>query len=268
MAGVADYVGLGLTYTAIADGETFTLQADDALGGLNPTAVSTAGPSADVVATVLVYSTLPADPGVVDGSDEVVSGQLFATQPVITAQNVQPLTDTDFTENITITKTVGAGTLSGTTTKAAVSGVADFVGLGVIYTAASDGEGFTLQAADAAGGIDPTDATTALSADVVATTLVFTTPPSDGAAQDGSDEVVNAQAFATQPIVTAQDAQPLTDTDFAEDFTITKSVGAGSLSGTTTKTAVSGVADFSGVDIESWYIFLYFFSQLALGNIG
>ena len=238
------------TFILSIDGDTdLTVGGGGTLMGATTPVTNATGTITQVTATQLVFVTPPADAGVQDVSDEVMSAIAFATQPIAEAQDAGGNTDVNFNENITITKTVGAGTFAGTATKAAVSGVADFVGLGVTYTAASDGEAFTLQAADAGGGIDPTDATTALSADVVATTLVFSTPPSDGAVQDGADEVVNAQVFATQPTVTAQNGQPLTDTDFAEDITITKSVGTGSLSGATTKTAASGVADFSGLGL-------------------
>ena len=200
--------------------------------------------SADVVASQLTFTTSPSDPGVVDGADEVVNGQAFATQPVVTAENAQGVTDTDFAESISLTVTPGS--LSGTTTKSASLGVADFDGLGVSYGASADGEAFAIQAADAGGGIDPTDAsTTGLSADAVATQLAFTTEPSDSDVQDGSDEVVNGEAFEIQPVVTAQDGQGLTDTDFAETVTISVS-GSGTISGTTTATASSGVADFDG----------------------
>ena len=176
--GVADFGGSGILYEATGDGEAFTLQADDGLGGLDPTPVPTAVLSADVVATQLAFTTSPWDPTVQNEFHEVVNGQAFATQPAVTAQDGQGLTDTDFAENVTITLTAGVGTLSGTTTTAAAFGVADFRQQGLTYSVQSDGESFTLQADDAADGIDPAAATTSdLSADVITTSSFSQSSP-------------------------------------------------------------------------------------------
>jgi len=144
--------------------------------------------------------------------------------------------DTSFGENIEASLTSGSGSLGGTVAVSPSSGVATFTDLA--YTAASDGEGFQVTFDDATGGADLTLVTTArgLSADVIATQLVFTQQPSGA---------VNGVAMSTQPIVTARDASSLTDTDFTDTITLSES-GTGSLVNPSLS-ATSGVATFSTV---------------------
>jgi hypothetical protein len=95
----------------------------------------------DVTATVLELTTAPADANVYDtGNDEVVSGQTFDTQRVITMKDANGNVDTSFGENIEASLTSGSGSLGGTAAVSPSSGVATFTDLA--YTAASDGEGF------------------------------------------------------------------------------------------------------------------------------
>ena len=229
VGGIATFTNV--VYTAAVDGEAFTIQANDEDGagtdnyGLN----SANAINSDVVATALAFTTAPADGGAVNG--DIVSGQVFATQPVVTAQGAGGVTDTDYTTVVTLTEG-SAGALTGTLTKAAVAGVADFAGQGVTYTATADQEAFTLTGT---GGVTGNSA--ALTADAVATTLVFTTAPADAGAVNGN--IVSGQVFATQPQVTARDGDGLTDTDYVTVVTLTEA-SAGALAGTA-RAAVAGV---------------------------
>ncbi|MCX6535422.1 MAG: lectin-like protein [Actinobacteria bacterium] len=64
-----------------------------------------------------------------------VSGATFATQPVVTIQDVSSNTVTNSTATVTAAITAGAGgTLSGTTNATAVSGIATFSNLGITGT--------------------------------------------------------------------------------------------------------------------------------------
>ncbi len=64
-----------------------------------------------------------------------VSGATFTTQPVVTIQDVSSNTVTNSTATVTAAITAGAGgTLSGTTTATAVSGIATFSNLGITGT--------------------------------------------------------------------------------------------------------------------------------------
>lgn len=85
-----------------------------------------------IVATKLAFTTQPG------GS---VSGIILTTQPVVTAQNADGTTDTDFVSTVTLTDS-GAGSITAGSTKTAVLGVATFTG--VIYNPSADNETFTL----------------------------------------------------------------------------------------------------------------------------
>ena len=224
VSGVATFSGL--TYTASADGESFTLVADDQGGvGTDLPTVSGNALMSDVVADRLVFTTQPS------GS---VSGVALSGQPVVEARDANGTKDTGFAEVVTLTEGSAGSLTNGTATASA--GVATFSGL--TYTASVDGESFTLVADDQGGvGTDlPTVSGNALMSDVVADRLVFTTQPS------GS---VSGQGLTGQPVVKAQDANGNVDAAFAETVTLTEG-SAGSLANGTA-TAVSGVATFSGL---------------------
>ena len=92
---------------------------------------------------------------------------------------------------------------------AATAGVATFSAL--TYTASADQP---VLANDQDGvDTDPTADANAVTSDVVATQLAFTTQPA------GS---VSGAALTTQPVVTAQDADGTTDTGFTETITLTE----------------------------------------------
>jgi hypothetical protein len=244
-AGAATFTEL--TYLAATDGETFTLSFDDETAGsggdLPP--VTSASLSADVVATRLVVTRLPADERVFDSSDEVVNGVVFATQPTVTAQDALGRVDDDVTDVLTVVLASGAGNLLGSQSVTAASGAGTFVDLA--YSAAADGAEFILRFDDEAtgsGGDLAAISTPELSADVVATQLVISQSPTDGRVVDSLDEMVSGLAFDTQPTVSAQDAAGRNDTDFTDLIALTLTAGPGVLSGTQSVSAVSGTATF------------------------
>ena len=216
----------GLTYILSVDGDTdLTVGSSGTQMGATSAINNSTGSTVDVVATTLAFTTQPA------GS---VSGAVLTTQPVITARDAAGNTDTDFSEIITLTE-ASAGSLSGNT-KAASAGVATFTA--VNYTATADQQGFTLTADDEGGvgsNLSTVDAN-AVTSDVVATVLAFTTLPA------GS---VSGNALTTQPVVTARDANGVIDTGFTE--TITLSEGSAGTITNNTVAAAAGVATFSGV---------------------
>ena len=76
-------------------------------------------------------------------SSTETSGVALAQQPIVTIQDGTGATVTtgaDATAVVSLALTTGAGVLSGTMTKAAVAGVADFTGLGVKITGAGAGQ--------------------------------------------------------------------------------------------------------------------------------
>ena len=81
--GIATFTSLA--YAATADGQSFTLTANDQDGvGTNLTTSSASAINADVVATKMVFTAAPA------GS---ISGTALTTQPVVAAQDANNITD-------------------------------------------------------------------------------------------------------------------------------------------------------------------------------
>lgn len=164
-----------------------------------------------------------------------VAGVALATQPIVTVQDQFGNTATGDTSTVTLALTTGAGTLSGTASMAAVAGVADFVGKGLSIDLVGADKVLTATAPSrtsaATGAFTITHA--------AASKLILTTPPSASTAP--------TVAFAQQPVVTIQDAFNNTVTsDSASVVTAALTTGTGTLAGTVTKTAASGIADFSG----------------------
>src|SRR5207249_876523 len=150
-------------------------------------------------------------------------------------------TVTGFTGDVTLTITTGTGTsgarLSGTTTAAAVAGVATFSTLSVDKS----GPGYTLSAT--AGSLSGTTSAAFAVTPGAAAQLAFTTQPSS----------TTAGAAITPAVqVTARDALGNTVPGFSGAVTV--AIGAnpvgGTLSGTTTVAAVGGVATFSNLGVD------------------
>src|SRR5438093_1518200 len=131
----------------------------------------------------------------------------------------------------------GSGTLAGTATVAAASGVATFANLSINKA----GTGYTLTAS-ASGPTSATSTLFTVSA-AAAAQLAFTVQPTNGAA---------GAALTPAVQVTARDAQGNVATDFTGTVTVALGVnpGGATLSGTTSLTAVSGVATFSSLSID------------------
>src|SRR5439155_1302260 len=144
-----------------------------------------------------------------------------------------------FTGDVTIAigTNPSSGTLSGTVTVAAVSGVATFSSLSINRA----GTGYTLSAS--ATGLAGAVSTAFNVTPGAATTLVFTVQPTN----------TTAGAAITPAVqVTARDALGNTATGFAGTVTIAIATNpsGGTLSGTTTVAAASGVVTFAGLSID------------------
>ena len=240
--------------TGITEGGTFVLSVDGdsnlTVDGSGTQMAATtpvtngAGGTLDIVATALAFTTQPA------GS---VSGSTLSTQPVVFAQDAFGNIDIDFTETITLTEG-SAGALTGGSV-AAVSGVATFPA--VNYTATADQQSFTLTAndQDGVGSNLATVNANALTSDVVATTLAYTTQPNPLLVSNAV-----ATSFTTVPVVAAHDANGLVDTGYTTAITLAEVNGAGSAllsatgdsdgnANTVTLTPTAGVATFTGLQI-------------------
>ncbi len=241
-----------LTVVLSVDGDTdITLASTGTQMAVTSAVTNGAGTTLDVVATQLVFTTQPA------GS---TSGSALSTQPVVTARDAFGNTDVDFTETVTVTE-ASAGSLLNNTASA-VSGVATFVGL--VYTATSDQQSFTLTANDQDGeGSDlPTVNANAVTSDVVATSLSFATQPVPTSINSGQ-----ATAFSTVPVVQAVNANSVVDTGYSTDIvlsvtdpndgtidgTVDSLTGTGDSDGagtTVTLTPSSGAATFTGLNLQ------------------
>jgi hypothetical protein len=203
---------------------------------LSATAVGIAGVSSalfDIAAgpaTQLLFTAQPAT---------VTVATVFPTAVQVTAHDAQGNTVADFQDSVTVVigDNPNSGTLSGTTTVAAVAGVASFTDLSIDRT----GPGYTLQATST-----PLTAATSAPIDVIAglaTQLAFTVQPSNTAVGATITPAVQ---------VRARDAQGNTATSFTGDITVALGTnpGGGTLSGTLTQAAVAGVAVFNDLSIS------------------
>ncbi len=186
----------------------------------------TAGPAATLEFTV--------QPG------NTSAGAPIAPAVQVTARDALGNRATGFTNNVTVaigTNPSGAGTLSGTTTRGAVAGVATFDNLSINLA----GNGYTLTAA--AGGLSGATSTPFNITPAQATQLAFTVQPSNTGA--GSPITPAIQ-------VTARDALGNTVTAFtgAVTLAILNNPGGGTLSGIATRNAVAGVATFPNLSIN------------------
>ena len=167
------------------------------------------------------------------------AGATITPAVLVAARDAQGNPAPTFTDSVTVAigTNPSGGTLSGTTTVAAVLGVATFDDLR-INTA---GTGYTLTAAG--GGL--TGATSApFAITLPATQLAFSVQPS----------TTTAGATITPAVqVTARDAQGNTATGFTGDVTVVigTNPSGGALSGTTTGAAVAGVATFDDLSINA-----------------
>jgi hypothetical protein len=209
-------VGVGYTLTASAGGLT---------GVTSSSFNITAGAATKIKFTVQPTNT--------------VAAAAITPAVAVTAYDTNDNIATGFTGNIVIAlgTNPGAGTLSGTKTVAAISGVATFSTLNINKS----GVGYTL-AATSSGLTGETSSTF----DIVAgsaTQIKFTVQPSNTVAGSSISPAVQ---------VTAYDAGMNVDTTYAGNITVTfgTNAGAGTLSGTTSVAAVAGVASFSNLSID------------------
>src|SRR5207253_3040675 len=223
VAGVATFPGLSIN--KVGTGYTLTASATGATGTTSAAFTITPG-----TATQLVFTVQPS---------ATTAGAAITPAVQLTAEDAQGNTVTQFTGNVTVAlgTNLGGGTLSGTTTIAAVGGVAAFNNLSIDKA----GTGYTLAASSAS-------LTGATSAPFTITTgpasqLVFTVQPTS----------TTAGATITPAVqVAVQDAQGNTATGFSGNVTaaIGTNPGGGALAGTTTVAAVAGVATFSTLSID------------------
>jgi hypothetical protein len=204
-----------------------------------PTPVANSSPPA-ASATGAVLSTQPSG---------ATNGSTFATQPVIRIVDANGNTSTSFAGNVTATIASGSGTLSGTTTIAAVSGVATYTNLAIVGTSGN----FTLRFTPS--GLTSVDSSSfALSFGTA--TKVAITRASAGTQRN--------TAFTTQPQITIRDSG--NNTVASSTASISASISAGgTLIGTHTVSASSGIATFDNLGVNGTIGTTYTITYTAVG---
>ncbi|WP_105264502.1 DUF4347 domain-containing protein [Pseudoalteromonas sp. T1lg76] len=184
-SGIATFSGL--TYTATADQQAFTLTANDQDGvGSDLPSVNANAVIADVVATKLVFSTEPAPTSI-----PAWQSTSFTTVPVVQAVDAINVVDQGYSTSITLAEVNGPGTaimtatgdIDGNASTVSItpsSGSATFTNLQLTYSpAGADSEVFNLQASS--GGLATANSTALTALDtipprVTGITLVGTPP--------------------------------------------------------------------------------------------
>ena len=225
--GVATFTDVAYINSAV-DHETFTLNADEAGDLTNATSAEV---NPNIVANALAISVQPAS---------IISG-VSMTQPVI-QYVLGSIIDTDVNGDIITVTENGDGSVSGDT-EAAVNGVASFsTDADLLYIAAADGEAVTFTFTDDAAGLNlsAVPATSdALTADVVATKLVWQTDPST---------CDSGLVCTVQGVVRALNANNTLDTGYVSAVTVGVSVGSGTILGTANQGAMTaGVLTTTGI---------------------
>lgn len=170
------------------------------------------------------------------------AGANFTSQPVVEARNLDGTVKWDYNGPVTLTIKAGTGRvgaiLAGTSTVTAVNGVATFAGLSINLA----GTGYVLSATS--GSLTGTDSTPFAVAQTP-TKLSFSVHP--GGASAGI-------AFTTQPSVQVLDAENNVVAGFSGPVSIGIKAGTGRagavLSGTSSVSAVNGVATFTGLSVD------------------
>ncbi len=242
---MANFAGKGLNIDLVGANKVLTATKADTTGS-GGTAARTATTSAFTIrygaATSVAFLAQPGG---------AVAAAALGTQPVVEILDAAGNVVTggvDANAQVTLSLGSGSGTLSGTTSVAAVAGVATFAGLSIDLVG---NKTLVASKADTAGTITagvsrgtPASQITSNSFTITQDTalhLVFSTQPSGGVA---------GQVWGTQPVVKIVDAHGngvTTGADSSRVITMTLSQGTGPLGGTLTATAVAGVATFTNL---------------------
>ncbi len=223
MNGVAAFSTLTINRTGT--GYTLAASASGLTGNTSATFNITPG-----TAALLVFTVQPSS---------ATSGAAITPAVQVTAQDAQGNTATPFSGNVAlaIAANPGGGTLAGTTSVAAVNGVATFANVSIDKV----GTGYTLAAS--ATGPGGTTSTAFNITPAAASHLVFSAQPT----------TTTAGSVITPAVqVTAQDAQGNTASGFTGNVSVAigTNPGGGTLSGTATAAAVGGVVSFGSLSID------------------
>jgi hypothetical protein len=213
--------GVSLNFFTVAGATSVTNSADSGI-------ITAVFPATGVGAPrALAISTQPTG---------AASGSTLGTQPVIRIIDSEGNTVTSYTATIRASISSGSGTLSGTRNVQTSSGIAIFTDLAITGTAGT----FTLTF------------TAPTLSDTTSNNLTITTGPATKVVISRTSAGTQRRTtFTTQPQITIRDASDNTVTSSTAVVTATITAGPqGSLSGSRTATAVSGVATFNDLGID------------------
>jgi hypothetical protein len=224
------------TVSAVAGVATFTnLRIDGA--GAHTLAFTSAGLTG-VTSSALTVTQTAAALAIQTQPAGAVTGAPLTTQPVVRVLDEAGLlvtTGAGATLAVTASVASGGGTLSGATTVSAVGGVATFTSLAITGTGAH-----TLRFATATPALEVVSGSFSV-ASAPPTQLAITTQPAGA---------VSGRVLTTQPVVELRDAQGNRVTGATGAVTVALASGSGTLVGTTTVSAVAGVATFTNLRID------------------
>lgn len=239
---VSGWLSATLNRTLTPAGVTLRVSATALPAGTYSAAVPVLAPNVanapQSIAVTLVVGPASSSPavqlGVAMQPGGSASGALLTPQPVVEVRS-SGVVVADATSLVTASVASGSGTLSGTTTVAAVLGVATFTSLRITGAGVH-----TLRFTSSVAAPAVSAPFTVVSAVSSATQLVISTQPTG--AESGS-------ALTAQPVVSLRDASGALAASATDAVTATLNGGGGTLSGTTTVTAVNGIASFSGLKV-------------------
>ncbi len=162
------------------------------------------------------------------------AGASWSQQPVIQVLDSEGNLATSFTDPVSVSISSGSGTVAGTATLSAVAGVATFTGLS---TTSSGDKIITVSS----GGLTTANSSTFTITPASAAQLAFATQPGGGTA---------GQGWSQQPTVQVLDIYGNVVTSSSASISMALSTGTGGLSGTTSVSASSGLATFSGLSVQ------------------
>lgn len=212
---------------------------------------STAGLPA-LASSVFSVSQTPASLAVTtQPSTTATSGTAFTTQPVVTIRDHAGLPVVGNTANVVATTATGGGTLGGTTVVAAANGVATFPDLRI----------------SGSGVHTLSFASTGLPTVTSGTVTVAAGPPTQMVLATQPGQAVSGNTLGTQPVVQLRDATNQLAAGSTAVVSAAITSGSGSLSGTTSVSAVGGVATFTNLRTDGAGEHVVTFSSAGLPNL-
>jgi hypothetical protein len=254
--GVAAFTGL--TYTATADQESFTLTADDEDGtGSDLPAVDANAVTSDVVATALNFTAQPSPTTLNSGVTTP-----FTTVPEVAAVDADGLVDTGYGSDITLAEVNGNGSLiadgtgdtdgnAATVSITPANGVSTFTGMEIIYSNTTASESFNLRASSGALTVADSTAITSLMPPTVTDANIDITGASGTGGAYKIGDTVTATWDNTDPGGDANDSVGSVEVDFSAfgGGAAVAATNSGDI-WTATYTIPSGSIDASGLNVS------------------